>query len=126
MRGGTVRRGLQWYRHRGFLATAQGLAQDSTFAGFSDWRLPNVRELESLLETCHSHPAINTVLFPGDGSVYEWTGSPDVEAASAWYVNIDVGNTYNTTIDGFARVRLVRGGFLHADLIFRDGFDGGG
>ena len=39
-------------------------AADSSFAGHSDWRMPSVKELHSLVETgCHS-PSINTNRFP--------------------------------------------------------------
>lgn len=47
-------------------------ASTNTFAGYSDWRLPNLPELRTLIETgCHN-PAINTGLFPEtvEGSFY--------------------------------------------------------
>ena len=54
---------------------ALALAEASTFAGYSDWRLPNVKELSSLVEECRREPAINTNLFPTIHSTL-WSGSP--------------------------------------------------
>jgi hypothetical protein len=41
------------------------LANGATHAGFADWRLPNVKELYSLVETGCFVQTINTTVFPG-------------------------------------------------------------
>jgi hypothetical protein len=88
-------------------------ASNSTFAGFTDWRLPNVNELQSLLERgCYS-PAINELRFPGPiNSNYYWSAtSAASDSRNAWVVGFFYGDA-----DRFARkidtyvVRLVRGG----------------
>ena len=45
---------------------AQALTQAgaSSFAGHGDWRLPNYKELLSLVEECRNDPAINDTVFP--------------------------------------------------------------
>ena len=96
-----------------------GLVNASTgFAGYYDWRLPNIKELRSIVEhQCHE-PAINIDRFPGDPGLDVWSGSPDAYYAShAWFVYFSEGYS---TCDGLVGnnayrssshyVRLVRGG----------------
>lgn len=106
---------------------AQLAAQTANFAGYGDWRLPNVRELQSLVEDCRSNPAINDTYFPNNPSAGVWSGSPDTGASSyAWYVHFYYGYVNNDSRASVNRVRLVRGGQSIGDLIFRNGFDGAG
>ena len=60
-------------------------------AGHSDWRLPNVNELRSLVERACRGPAINLTQFPGtDQNAWFWSGSPVAGyPGRAWVVDFD-------------------------------------
>ena len=87
-------------------------AVNDTTAGHSDWRLPNKKELESIVETCGYTPAINRSAFPNTPSSYFWSSSSyGQDPSNAWIVNFNLGftNAYSKTAYSF-NVRLVRGG----------------
>lgn len=98
--------------------SALELARSSVFASNSDWRLPNVKELSSLLEECRYSPTINDAVFPNTPDASFWSSSPspyqnDWTNDQAWYVTFSYGGTAQYT--GGARqtakyARLVRGG----------------
>ncbi len=79
-----------------------------TFAGFSDWRLPNMKELGSIVEQRNWNPAINATVFPNTPNYYFWSASPS--AGSAWGVSfLNGGGDADVKGDDHA-VRMVRGG----------------
>lgn len=97
-------------------------AEVSTFAGYTDWRLPNIKELTGLVEDCRINPAININRFPNtplfytqnitNTVIYQWSGSPVTNLSlSAWVVHFGPGVVYRT-LRGFHphAARLVRGG----------------
>lgn len=85
-------------------------AAASSFAQYSDWRLPNRNELNSLAERACFNPAINTTLFPATPSGYMWSSSPDANiAANAWGVDFNFGESFPWVKSFTYSVRLVRG-----------------
>ncbi len=73
------------------------LAENSTFAGYDDWRLPNVKELQSIVSYDGSYPANNQDYFTctellENENYYYWTSTSAYfsemapEYDSAWYV----------------------------------------
>jgi hypothetical protein len=86
-------------------------AEASAFAGHKDWRVPNSKELESLVEVQCVGPALNENVFPNDPSNWVWASSPSANLAYyAWLVSFDYGYSYYDYRNGDYAVRLVRGG----------------
>lgn len=84
------------------------------YGGYDDWRLPNVKELFSIVEhhvIGTGAPYINQTSFPNTVSNWYWTSTTYVPfSSSAWGVDFNVGN-----VGGFFKtdnkyVRPVRAG----------------
>lgn len=77
--------------------------------GFSDWRLPTLEELASLVHFGRSAPAIDTAYFPNTKSGFYWSHSPDAKLQGrAWAVNFQFGYSAPIPRDNGRHVRLVR------------------
>jgi hypothetical protein len=89
------------------------VAADSTSSNYSDWRVPNVKELGSLLSHGCFYPSINDVAFPNT-SGYFWTSTPTYsDDADEQYYSYSMNFDYNATRPTTDRrtllhVRLVR------------------
>ena len=76
------------------------------FAGFSDWRLPNVRELQTIVDYGHFDPAIHPVL--GALSAWYWSSSgPD--HSWSWHIGFYDGSVFLSDKSADIFVRAVRG-----------------
>lgn len=80
-------------------------------AGFTDWRVPNLKELRSIVERGCNHPSINLTQFPATPALFFWSGSPDAgHSGGAWGVLFEGGNGDWFSRSLTSRVRLVRAG----------------
>ena len=97
-------------------------ASDADYAGSNLWRLPNKKELISLVEQRCYDPAINTHFFPNTPGGYFWSSSPGWWSSpngfypeAAWNVSFYDGYVYVQPMAIAQYVRLVRGGLPRVD-----------
>lgn len=84
--------------------------EDLDYAGFDDWRLPDVQELRSIVKYDIYDPAIDTSVFDG-GSSYYWTSTTSAHINdSAWFVYFDFGHDGRGGKSDVNYVRCVRSG----------------
>jgi hypothetical protein len=80
--------------------------------GSSNWRMPTVKELESIADLGRVNPAIDKDYFPNTPSAYFWSGSPHANwtTSVAWRVYFYDGVASSNPRSVSSRVRLVHGG----------------
>ncbi len=79
--------------------------------GFTDWRIPNIDELKTLIDKVKGEKGnyIDADIFPNT-NIWFWSSSPDAGgSSSAWYVDFSNGFSSNNYKLNSGFVRLVRG-----------------
>ena len=112
-----LRTGLMWQKHLsnspsgGIWVDALNACEDSAHAGYDDWRLPNIRELESLVDASRAlaSPAVDTDVFPYTQKWYYWSSTTYVgNTSEAWSIEFRYGDVGNRGKEIGGYVRCVR------------------
>ncbi len=89
------------YSHEAALALAQ-----------AGWRLPNIKELASIVDLGKNYPSYDVAVFPATVQTTNWSATPLVghinNVAYAWAINGNWGSVYYYDRSTRFNVRLVR------------------
>jgi hypothetical protein len=81
------------------------------FGGYSDWRLPTVKEIASIVNMGRYYPAMEKTFFPHVMSAFYWSSTSSASnTGNAWGVYFYNGYDYSNAKDSSYFVRAVRGG----------------
>jgi len=111
-----VSTGLQWIKQPELIipeamnwSIAKAKCEKLKYAGHSDWRLPSIKELISIVDYGRHDPAVDTTFFPSIQSKRYWSGSSYApHSVYAWRVSFVVGDVYFGNKDNTYGVLPVR------------------
>lgn len=90
-------------------STAITTCENLTLGGYSDWRLPNIRELKSIVDKSRYNPAISPNFTQKVSSAY-WSSTTNPVSNEAWHVYFNLGADSGDYEANSYYVRCVRGG----------------
>jgi len=95
-------------------ADAINNCENLTYGGYTDWRLPNIKELQNIVDYGEYSPAIigsgASTYFPNTQSSYYWSSTTyALNPSGAWYVRFSNGYVYSLNKTYSYYVRCLRG-----------------
>jgi hypothetical protein len=107
--------GLMWQQREAKAMTwekALAYCESLDLSGYSDWRLPNIRELLSLVDDSRDDPSIDTGYFPGCRPSIYWSSTTHaLYPGFAWHIEFNDGQVRGGGHKGRRHyIRAVRGG----------------
>lgn len=98
-------------------------ADSLTAAGHSDWRMPNIKELQSINDESKINPSINQTFFTGVKVAQFWSSTtlPN-QTAKAWYLDTHFGITTYANKTAKLLLLCVRGDGSSTTGILEDNF----
>ncbi len=94
-------------------------SESLSFAGFTDWRLPDVKEIQSINDESLINPSVNSTYFSGVKANKNYWASTTLpnQTAQAWYLNTQFGITTYALKTSRQNVLCVRGGTSTSGII---------
>ena len=110
--------GLTWQQAEGAAMnweSALQYAEALSLGGKSDWRLPNLKELQSINDESRSNPSLDTNFFAGANTSRHWSSTTVMNLTNrAWWVDFQLGLVSYDDKATNLFVRCVRGGLTNS------------
>jgi len=108
--------GLQWQDNEEIgeiqknIQDAKSYCNSLSLSGYSDWRLPNLDELKSIIDYEKYNPAIDSIFVNVNSKLFYWSSSAPHRWYLPWAVNFENGKIHQGQGIYATSFRCVRGG----------------